>query len=96
MYDEITFFLITSSFQSHEQKSVSCMGTFHDSNFPIIVSFPNQSWGSGEEELGSMTLRILHFRFPSQPASLKPWFDDTLESWMHMMKCLDTDDYSMR
>lgn len=48
------------------------MGTFHESNFPIIVLFPNQSWGSGEEEMHSVTLKILHFRFPSQLASLKP------------------------
>lgn len=61
------------------------MSTFHESNFPVIVSFPNQSWGSDEEEMGSMLLQILHFTFPSQAASLKPQFDNTLETWMHMI-----------
>lgn len=61
------------------------MSTFHESNFPITVSFLNQSWASDEEEMGSVTLQILHFKFPSQPPSLKPWFANTLETCMHMI-----------
>lgn len=65
--------------------SGSCMSTFHESNFPITVSFLNQSWASDEEEMSSVTVQIVHFKFPSQPASLKPWFANTLKIWMQMI-----------
>lgn len=93
---ENTLFPITATFQPHENKLGTCSGPFHESNFPIIVSFSNQSWGSGKEEKGSVIQQILHLRFPSQPRSLKPQFDNILATCMRMMQCLDTDDYSGR
>lgn len=72
------------------------MGLFHESNIPIIVSFSVQSWGSGKEEKGSTMLQIPCLRFPSQPVSLKPQFDNTPETWLRMMQYFNTDDYSGR